>query len=123
MTYNRRPTPNSRQRARELRKEQTKMEWRLWAQLRQRQLAGLRFRRQHPIGPFIVDFCCKEHSLIIELDGSSHDDQVEYDEERSAWLEAQGFRIIRFTNEQVRTNLEGVLIAIAASVGASIEGE
>ncbi len=91
--------------------------------LRRNQLGGVYFRRQHPIGPFIVDFCCTEHNLIIELDGPLHDEQVEYDEERTEWLKAHGYRIIRFTNEQVRTNLEGVLMTIATCVGISIEDD
>jgi very-short-patch-repair endonuclease len=90
-----------------------KWEWQLWAHLRKRQLDGLHFRRQHPVGHYIVDFYCHEHRLIIELDGPSHDEQVTYDDERTAWLEAHDYRIIRFTNEQVQKNLEGVLIAIS----------
>jgi very-short-patch-repair endonuclease len=123
MDYNRRPSPEIRMRARELRKTQTKTEEILWRHLRRRQLNGVYFRRQYPIGPFIVDFCCTEHYLIIELDGPSHDDQVEYDEERTEWLEAHNYRVIRFTNEQIRTNLEGVLKTIAACVGVSIEDD
>jgi len=107
-----RSSPAIYARARELRKAQTPIERRLWWRLRKRQLDGLHFRRQHPIGPFIVDFYCDKHRLIIELDGPSHDEQVEYDEERTAWLEACGYRVIRFANKQVRNNLEGVLEAI-----------
>jgi len=108
-----RSSPITKARARELRKAQTPVERRLWWRLRKLQLDGLHFRRQYPIGRFIVDFYCDRHRLIIELDGPSHDEQVEYDKERTAWLKAHGYRIIRFTNKQVRNNLEGVLEAIS----------
>ena len=103
--------PAIRQRARQLRKDQTPMELRLWHHMRRKQLAGLRSHsgRQHPIGRFIVDFYCPSHKLIIEIDGQSHDQQIEYDEQRTAWLEANGYRILRYTNKDVRYNLEGVL--------------
>jgi very-short-patch-repair endonuclease len=97
--------------ARQLRQPQTPAEARLWARLRAQHL-GPKFRRQHPIGRFIVDFCCPVQHLIIEIDGDTHEDQQEYDAQRTAWLHEQGYRVIRFTNEDVRERLEGVLEAI-----------
>jgi very-short-patch-repair endonuclease len=88
----------------------------LWRILRSRQLAHMKFRRQQPIDSYIVDFLCFEHRLIVEVDGSQH----EYDgPERSARLEAQGFRIIRFWNTEVLNNREGVALAILANVGVA----
>jgi len=98
--------------ARDLRERQTDAEVRLWVALRERRLAGLKFRRQHPIGPFVVDFCCPERHLIVELDGGVHDSQGEQDAERERLLVAAGYRVIRFSNEQVRTELPAVLDAI-----------
>jgi very-short-patch-repair endonuclease len=77
--------------------------------LNKRQLNGLKFRSQHPVGPFIVDFYCPEHRLVIELDGSIHNQQVEQDTARTAQLNQFGYRVIRFRNETVITNLEQVL--------------
>lgn len=93
------------------------MERRLWRHLRDRQLGGLHFRRQHPIGPYIVDFYCSERGLIVELDGESHNYQAEYDEARTAFLEAEGYHLVRFTNADVRDNLEGVLITLKSLLG------
>ena len=108
-----RTTEAVQQRARELRKEQTPAEQKLWARLRRKQLHGLRFRRQHPIGPFIVDFCCVAHKLVVEIDGHSHAEQIEYDEARTARLEEQGYKVVRFNNEQVHRHLDAVLTEIA----------
>lgn len=100
-----------KERARRLRREATSAEKRLWEYLRDRRLAGLKFRRQHPIGNFIVDFYCHELRLVVELEGSIHDkpEQAEYDAGRFRWLEAQGYTILRFRNEEVFEDLEGVL--------------
>lgn len=78
-----------------------------WRHLRQRQVAGQKFRRQHPMGNYIVDFACLEASLIVEVDGGQHADRQEYDRERTAWLEGRGFRVLRFWNNEVLTNIEG----------------
>lgn len=107
-----RTTEAIQRRARELRGNQTSAERRLWNRLRGKQLAGFRFRRQHPIGRFIVDFCCVGQKLVVEVDGDSHASQVEYDESRTAWLREQGYAVIRFTNEQVRRCLDDVLTEI-----------
>src|SRR5580658_3742155 len=82
--------------ARELRREQTDTERRLWNVLRDRQILNLKFRRQHPIGNYIADFCCIEKGLIVELDGSQHFEQVAQDEERTKWLNEHGFRYCAF---------------------------
>jgi very-short-patch-repair endonuclease len=116
MDQRRRIHPETRARARELRRNQTPMERRLWRHLRRRQLGGLRFRRQHPIGRFIVDFYCAAHRLVVEVDGESHDYRVAYDEERTAWLEVRGYRVLRFSNRNVRDDLEGVVEHIRAFV-------
>jgi very-short-patch-repair endonuclease len=95
--------------ARSLRHNQTDVEHLLWQKLRNRQVLNFKFRRQFPIDPFIVDFCCLELKLIIELDGSQHLEQVTYDERRSLCLAQRGFKVIRFWNNEVIENSEGVL--------------
>src|SRR5262245_41572503 len=97
--------------ARLLRARETWAEDLLWEALRSRRLDGLKFRRQHPIGPFVVDFCCTEYRLAIELDGSVHADQREHDVQREAILAGAGYTVLRFHNEQLRNNLPDVLAA------------
>ncbi|HMA37322.1 MAG TPA: endonuclease domain-containing protein [Chloroflexia bacterium] len=101
-----------RERARELRRPQTPAENRLWAHLRDRQLAGYKFRRQHPLGRFIADFYCAACRLILELDGESHQHQGEYDAERTVWLQAAGYYVLRFPNDAVYHHLGTVLESI-----------
>jgi very-short-patch-repair endonuclease len=101
--------PVIRQRARELRQPQTPAEAKLWQHLRRRQLKGFYFRRQHPIDHFIVDFYCARARLVVEVDGDVHAMQEEYDAARTAWLETQGYRVIRFTNSEVFGELDAVL--------------
>lgn len=108
----RRIHPLIRQRARSLRQPQTPAEQTLWAFLRNAQLEGYKFRRQRPIGSYIVDFYCARRKLIVEVDGDSHAQQVDYDNERSAWLESRGYRVIRFQNSDIRMNLNAVLQSI-----------
>jgi adenine-specific DNA-methyltransferase len=84
----------------------------LWHRLRNRQVFGHKFRRQHPVGPYIVDFCCPVLKLVIEIDGDSHADSVQRDAERTAFLQENGCRVIRFTNVDVHRNLRAVLDAI-----------
>lgn len=105
--------------ARRLRRDMTDAERTLWYAVRAKRLEGLSFRRQVPVGPFIVDFLCPAHRLIIELDGGQHgaDEALHYDAERSAWLSAKGYRVLRFWNQEVLTNLDGVLTGILAAVG------
>ncbi len=107
-----RTTPKIFHRAKALRHNLTPAERKLWKRLRDHQLGGLSFRRQHAIGPFIVDFVCLEKKHVVELDGDSHAHQPEYDERRTAWLEERGYRVQRFTNVDVNKNLEAVLQAI-----------
>jgi very-short-patch-repair endonuclease len=95
--------------ARRLRLNLTPAEQKLWQALSKRQLNGIKFRCQHPIGPFIVDFYCPEYRLVIELDGSIHDQQIEQDTARTAQLNQFGYHVIRFRNETVLTNLKHVL--------------
>jgi len=102
----------SRDFARHLRKTMTDAERRLWHHLKVRQLDGQKFRRQAPIGIYVVDFVCFESRLIVELDGGQHAERVEQDEVRTAWLASRGFRVIRFWNHQVFEDLEPVLEAI-----------
>ena len=97
-----------RTRARALRKNPTEAEKVLWGQLRMWQCEGHKFRRQQPIGKYIVDFLCFEKRLIIELDGGQHADQSSYDAERDAWLRGQGFSVLRFWNNDVLQNINGV---------------
>ncbi|WP_442482927.1 endonuclease domain-containing protein [Aeoliella sp. SH292] len=112
-----RQPPIETARARELRTRQTEAEAQLWSVLRGRRLGGLKFRRQLPIPPFIADFACIEHSLIVELDGGYHDYVAASDASRQSYLEQQGWRVIRFTNDEVLENLEGVAVAICRSLG------
>jgi very-short-patch-repair endonuclease len=102
-----------RTRAKELRKEQTEAERMLWRVLRARSVNGLKFRRQHPLDGFVLDFFCPEVRLCVELDGGIHDAQQERDAERTAQLEARGLRVIRFRNEEVEDDMPSVLRRIA----------
>ena len=104
--------PDTVAHARELRRPQTPAESTLWAQLRSRQLGGFKFRRQQPIGPFIVDFYCAQCWLAIEIDGDTHAEQETYDAERTEWLRAQGCHVVRFANRDVERHTSAVLEAI-----------
>ncbi len=106
--------PAIRQRARELRRPQTPAEARLWQRLRRRQLNAHYFRRQHPIGNFIVDFYCAKARLVVEVDGDVHAMQEEHDATRTEWLEKRGYRVIRFSNDEVFGKLDAVLESILA---------
>jgi very-short-patch-repair endonuclease len=104
-----RSTPKILHQAGELRKQTTPAEKKLWSYLRLMREHGVRFRRQHAIGTYITDFCSPRKRIIIELDGSQHVDQEEYDEERTQYLESQGYKVIRFWNNQVMSDIEGVI--------------
>jgi very-short-patch-repair endonuclease len=95
-------------RSRQLRRPMTPMELRLWSVIRNRALDGFKFRRQFVIGPYIADFACISAKVVIEIDGDSHEGTTQSDEERTAYIERSGFRVIRFTNQEARDNLEGV---------------
>ena len=101
-------------RAKQLRKNSTAAERSLWRVLRSRQLAGHKFRREQPLGGFIVDFVCFEKRLVVEVDGGQHQEQKQAadDVERSAWLERQGFRVLRFWDDEVLKQIEDVKDAI-----------
>lgn len=107
--------------ARQLRASQTDAENRLWLHLRARRLGGLKFRRQQPIGVYVVDFFCPERRLIVELDGGQHQDQAEYDETRDAWLKSEGYAVLRYWNNEIMENLEGVLEGIGRVAGIFAE--
>jgi adenine-specific DNA-methyltransferase len=98
--------------ARSLRKRATDAEQLLWRHLRDRRLGGFKFRRQHPLGPYVLDFFCEAQGLVVELDGSQHADQLVQDSIRTKWLEARGKRVMRFWNNEVYEDLEGVLQVI-----------
>jgi very-short-patch-repair endonuclease len=102
----------SRERARKLRKNMTDAERALWLRIRRRQILGYKFRRQQPLGKYILDFVCLESKLIVELDGGQHAVQEEYDSRRSQWLTEQGFRVLRFWNHQVFKESDAVVQAI-----------
>ncbi len=111
-------TPLIHQRARELRKRMTPAEKVLWEKLKGKQFNGLKFRRQHPIAKYIVDFYCHSQKLVIELDGSIHDieDQKEYDSGREFELQELGLKVLRFKNEEVIQFPEKVLSKILESL-------
>jgi len=94
--------------ARELRKNSTEVEKKMWGILRNRQLEQYKFRRQQPIGPYIVDFICQDKMLVVELEGSQHAEQQSYDERRTKFLESKGYRVLRFWNNEITENVEGV---------------
>jgi very-short-patch-repair endonuclease len=103
--------------ARKLRNTPTDAEMRLWSRLRRKQLDGFRFRRQQPMGRYIVDFFCPEARLIVEVDGGQHADEGPA---RSDWLTARGYRVIRFWNNDVLGNTEGVVLAILGALRAAL---
>lgn len=95
--------------SRQLRNEMTVAESYLWQRLRSRQIHGFKFRRQHPVGKYILDFACIEAGLAIEVDGGQHNEMQINDDQRTALLEAQGWKVLRFWNNEVLQNIEGVL--------------
>ena len=111
MPRTQRSNPKTKHQAIQLRKELTPAERKLWSRIRNDQL-GVTFRRQHAVGNYIPDFCSPKAKLVIELDGSQHVEQQEYDVERTKYLESQGFKVIRFWNNDVTNNIEEVILAI-----------
>ncbi|MBP89201.1 MAG: DNA methyltransferase [Planctomycetaceae bacterium] len=107
-------------RARELRQQQTKAESLLWQILRAKRFCGLKFRRQYPIGPFFADFACVELKYIIELDGGYHDYTFESDVSRQEYLENEGWRVIRFANEDVLEDVDAVAVSVARQLGLEL---
>lgn len=106
-----------KQNVRNLKQNMTLAEQKLWYHLRSKRLNGIKFRRQLTIGGYIVDFVSMEHRLIIELDGGQHSEQIEYDERRTAFLNAQGYRVLRFWNNEVLQQTEAVLEKIIEMCG------
>ena len=113
-TFRERPT----RRAQQLRNNATDAERLLWRHLSRRQLDGFKFSRQMPIGPFVCDFLCRERSLVVEVDGGQHAENAR-DEARTACIRSEGFRVIRFWNNEVIENVEGVLRTIAKALDES----
>ena len=104
--------------AKQLRVDSTPAEKRLWEQLRNRQLEKQKFRRQVPIGPYIVDFICLERKLIIEIDGWTHSTEAEVlnDKRRTTYLESQGYKVIRFQNAEIKEGMDEVLVLIVEAL-------
>lgn len=102
-------------RARDMRHVLTDAENKLWFTLRNRQFFGMKFRRQVPVGNYIADFLCFERNLIVEVDGGQHSDSI-YDAKRDSWLQSEGYRVMRFSNHDVLTNMEGVLTTLARNL-------
>ncbi|GIK42236.1 MAG: hypothetical protein BroJett011_60690 [Chloroflexota bacterium] len=115
------PHPEMIARARELRHPLTPQEAKLWHRLKTKQFFGLKFRRQHPLHQFILDFYCHEKHMVIEIDGDSHTEpaQQRYDQARTEWLKQHGLWVIRFHNRDIDHNLAGVLEEIARQCGVS----
>lgn len=111
-----RTTPKIFARAKELHRNMTPAETKLWSYLRSHRLKNIHFRNQHAIGPYITDFCAPRIKLIIELDGSQHLEQTEYDAERSAFLQSQGYSVLRFWNNDVLNDINSVLYAITLAI-------
>jgi very-short-patch-repair endonuclease len=111
---------HERNRSRDLRKNQTSAEQQLWRKLRGRQLGGCKFVRQEPIGPYFADFVCREHRLIVEVDGATHstDEELARDANRERFLHEAGYGVLRVTNDEVFNNLDGVCETILAALQA-----
>jgi very-short-patch-repair endonuclease len=104
------------QRAKELRQQMSNVEWRLWHQLKGRQLLGRKFRRQFPIGPYFADFACLDAKLVVEVDGEQHEFQRPYDARRDRLLREHGFRVLRFWEWEIDENIEGVIETIVDGI-------
>ena len=112
--------PLIRDTARRLRREQTEWEHNLWTRLRRRQLKGFKFRRQHPIGPFFADFFCPEAKLVVEIDGSQHADELALDKNRTEFLRDAGYRVLRFWNHEIRSEIDAVVQRICDALEKSL---
>ncbi len=111
---------STRDRAQNLRRNQTDTERKLWTHLRASRFKQFKFRRQHPIGPFIADFCCPSRGLVIELDGGQHDSGAPRDAQRTHLIEAQGYRVIRFWDSEVTEEMESLLARVLEALQRSI---
>jgi very-short-patch-repair endonuclease len=103
-------------RAYELRHDQTEVETKLWSRLRGHRLNGIHFRRQHPVGEYIVDICAPREKLIIEVDGSQHLEHEVKDKERTMYLESKGYRVLRFWNNEVINHIDNVIAEIEGAL-------
>jgi len=112
------PDRKKARRAQNLRRNCTDAEMKMWFAMRDRRLAGFKFVRQEPIGPYVADFVCREVRLIVEIDGGQHNES-ERDQRRDAFLTSEGYRVLRFWNSDVLTNMNGVLQTILASLNSS----
>ena len=108
-------------RARELRQTQTRPEALVWKHLRARQICGLKFRRQHPIGPYVADFACCEKRLVVEIDGESHNSTADQDQTRTAFMKQQGWNVLRFNNEDVLEDPESVVRGVVQSLSLELD--
>jgi len=108
--------PDTARHARALRTQMTDAERLLWHHLRAHRFHGLGFRRQVPLGPYVADFLCEAQRLVVEVDGGQHADRSVEDAQRTQWLEAHGYRVVRFWNNEVLANMEGVWEALTASL-------
>ncbi len=110
--------------ARELRRNMNQTEWRLWSRLRMRHVDSWKFRRQHPIGPYVVDFYCPAAKLVVEIDGPTHGEEAQwaYDERRTDWLREQGYEVLRFWVSEVDESLDDVVEAIFVHLSDSLDG-
>lgn len=106
---------------RKLRREMTDAERWLWRRLRLKQVEGYKFRRQHPVGGYVVDFVCLERKIIVEIDGGQHTEHLAYDSRRSGELRSRGFRIVRFWNHEVLNDIDAVLEVIRGELMPSSE--
>jgi very-short-patch-repair endonuclease len=113
-------TPEAVAKARTLRRKPTDAERRLWNMVRNRSVHGMKFLRQFPIGPFVVDFVCRELMLVIEVDGGQHVDDAIYDDRRTAFLNSRGYSVLRFWNNEVLQHLNGVHDMIAATASGIV---
>ena len=107
-------------RARQLGRSMTAAERRLWRRLRARGMSSVEFRRQHPVGPYVVDFCCPERMVVVEIDGGHHATQAEEDRTRTEFLAGNGFRVLRFWNNEVMGNIAGVLHRISEAAAGPL---
>ncbi len=116
-------TPEIERRARELRWQMTPAEAKLWQALKGKQLDGWRFRAQHPVGRFILDFYCPARKLVVEVDGDVHAEQAERDAERTAYLQGHGYQVLRFPNVEIEAHLPEVLEAIRQALTLPAQSE
>ena len=114
--------PGKTAQARHLRQNETEEEYHLWSDLRARRLNGYKFARQVPLGPYVVDFLCREHNLVVEADGSQHADSAD-DGRRTIWLNAQGYAVLRFWNHEISRERRSVLETILAALNGQLEAD